>query len=452
MVAGLANNYITSRYLGLLAFGQFSLLFSCAAYWGISGGGVGILCMRLVAQGEASSSEALCLGAILQTAFAAIILSVLMFIGVASLKDPVVYLPAILLGVTGVLQAMFNVPVLVFGGQNRMHWQSLNTLLAFAATGILLWLTRFPLALLAPTLAWLIPALVITLFTYAYIFRTPGLKVPTRGLLNKAFIQSLLLSVIPLTQIPYYHLDSLTVSWFSTGAELGILTAAMRLLTMFRQFGWVMMMAALPVLMADACSSSETLNQTFNKIILVAVLVGALLSVWTLGASNFIISLLYPADFAPAVPVLSIYAVTIVPMLIHWLAMNTLVAANRITWVGIPYILLGVVKAGVGWWLVAQWGAWGAALLSLGAEISLAAIFYGLLLRAYGLQQNRHLLGFLLLLVPIYVVMLGFPHVSAVFLILGGTAALFLVWYLIGGSSIREILQYCETVVKGRGC
>lgn len=439
MAAGLANNYINSRYLGLLVFGQYSLLFSSAAYWGISGSGFGVICMKKVAQAEAALSEAISAGTIFQTASALIVLSFTMSVAVLSLRDPRVVWPAVLMGGTGTLQAVINVPVLIYAGKNKMQWQVLNGILALLAIGLLLVLIKFPLGLYAPAFAWLMPAAVIALATYTFLLSKVGLQIPRRDLLMSVLTQGALLTIIPITQIPYYHLDYLTITWFSTGEQLGILSAAGRVVNMFRNMSWIMVWGVLPILMADAKREPEILTRSFNRIILWAVLAGSLVSVGVMGVSDIVIHVLYPGGFESAAPVLRIFAISFVPMLIHWIGMNTLVAADRIKWLSGPYIAMAAGKFMVGFWAVPRFGAEGAAVISVAAEAVLAAVFYTWFARSRELPINWRLVGLVVWIGMVYagvLVVAGLPVVlkatlGIVVLIAGG--------FWVGGLHLRDV-------------
>ena len=439
MVAGLANNYINSRYLGLLVFGQYSLLFSSAAYWGISGSGFGTICMKKVAQGEATLSEAISAGTIFQTAFALITLSITMSVAVLSLKDSRVVLPALLIGGTGILQAVINVPVLIYAGKNKMQWQVLHGVLALSATGLLLLLIKFPLGLFAPVFAWLLPAVVIALATYTFLLSEVGLQVPRRDVLISVLTQGALLTIIPITQIPYYHLDFLMVTWFSTGRELGILSAAGRVVNMFRNMSWIMVWGVMPTLMADARREADILSRSFNRIILWAVLAGALVTLGVMGVSNMVIHILYPRDFGLAAPVLRIFAISFVPMLIHWISLNTLVAADRIKWLSLPYVAMSVGKLAVGFWVVPRFGAEGAAVVSVAAEAVLAIIFYTWFARSHQLPFNWRLVWLVVWIGLVYAGVLVFAGLPTVLRTTFGILALIAGGFWVGGLHLRDV-------------
>lgn len=449
-VAAILNNYVNSHYLGLLVFGQFSLLYSSASYWGISGGGIGITCMKMIAQGELTLSEAIGAGAIFQGGFASITLFITMLVTIISLNDSNVVLPAILMGFTGILVAFINLPVLIYGGKNKMQGQVLNGVLALSATGMLLLLTAFPLGLLAPALAWLIPAGVICVLVYAYVILTQGLKLPERSALRIIVLQGLILTVIPLTQTVYYQLDALVVTWFSTGTALGLLSAASRLMTVIRQISWIMVMGVTPTLMVEATRGNARLNRVFGDMILWMVLAGALATVGVLAASDFIVAALYPPSFAPAALVLRVYVLAFVPMLIQWLSMNTMVAANEFKWLGIPYIVLAIVKVVGGFWLVTWLGALGVALVSLIAESLLAIIYYVWLIRSRGLEFNRRLVGFLAWIVLVYAWMIGFTELSPAVSMILGIFALIAGGYVAGGLRIMNNLRPVLLLFRSR--
>lgn len=389
LVAGLLTSVVNSRYLGLIVFGQYSLLQANASYWGISGGGIGTILLKSAARNEESTAELIGAGALLQTAFAAATLAVAMPIAAWSLRDSRTVIPAFLMGITGVLLSAINSPLMVFSGKNRMQWQILNSFQALGSLGLLIFVVRTfrHIGLYAPILSTFAFATIVCTGVYLYVRHKEGeLHLPPAPALKRLAFAGLSLTVLPLANLVYYQLDSLLVSWISPGSELGILGAANRLVIVFRQMAWVVVMGALPLLVVDARREHKELNKMVNNSLLLLVLGGGVVTSVVIGASSLIVAILYPKEFSAASNVLCAYALCFVPLLVHWIIMNTLVVADKSLSLGIPYLVASLVKVIGGLYIIRTYGALGMAALSLGAEVLLASIFCVMLMYARGFR------------------------------------------------------------------
>jgi len=445
VIAGLAANYVNSRYLGVAIFGEYSLLLSVVSLTGIVGGSAGTILLKSSARGELSLAELMIAGASIHIVASGAIMLIVMPAGIAFIGDAHAIIPAVCMAVAAMVSSSTGALISIHSGKNQMQWQMLKGIEVLSAAILLLGLTLLSsnLGLFGSALATLSAALVVWAGAYLYaICKVGKLCLPSGWVMKKIVIASLALSVVPLTQLVYYQLDLWLTEWFSTPLEVGILGAAFRLVGIMRQAVWIMVMGALPIMLAETTHSYEALKQTLNSSLGRLIFLGSLVTTSLIAASEIVIAVLYPSEFSKASDVFCIYALAFVPMLIHWLSMNALFVSGRTITLGLPYITVSLVEVVAASWVVPRYGAMGMAVVRVMGESLTATAFLAMLLRARLLKPDKRiafLIGWIVLVYSIVYVMTDVPRWMAGLL---GVVALMVGGLLVSGVRWRALSRF----------
>jgi len=398
LAAGAASSYIISHYLGLIAFGQWALISSGAAFAGLAASGIGTAILRKSAEGELSLRPLGGAGVILQTLSAVTILSVSLTVVSFSLKGGDTTLPTLLMGAMAVIGTIGGVPTSIYFGQNRMQWQLINAFQGVGTVLLLLAFVRYPLGLLAPATAMLLSTSVVCVVTYIVFSRNVGglPTLPSRRLLREVAALGIGLTFVALGQQIHWLVDSFLVNWLSDPIQLGILGAGIRLLPPLRSLAMAVTMAAFPVLIAQARADRQAFQRAFSNSLFLVVLLGTEMTIGLIGVSDQVISLLFPRSFHPAAEVLRVLGLTCIPLMIHWISLNGLVALGESYILILAYVLTILTQIAGAALLVPSHGALGMAVANVVSETVLAGVMYFSFVRHQQMPLDRRLIRTLL--------------------------------------------------------
>jgi O-antigen/teichoic acid export membrane protein len=179
------------------------------------------------------------------------------------------------------------------------------------------------------------------------------------------------LASIPVVNAVYSRLDVLLLSAFRGFAEVGVYSAASRLVDVARVLPMSYSRAIYPVVSRLHTENGRELAQTFHQANRTLLLLMCTVALGLAAASSGLIELLYGPSFADAGSVLRVLAWSVVPFAIASLFAQVLFAANLAVLDLRVNIISIVLCAGLNVVAIPRWGALGAAAATL-----LSAVFY----------------------------------------------------------------------------
>ncbi|MEX1184840.1 MAG: oligosaccharide flippase family protein [Gemmatimonadota bacterium] len=280
-----------------------------------------------------------------------------------------------------------------FQSVERMHvWTAANTAYGIV-TGItgalLIWWTR--------SLAWFCAAMILGQLAaaawlyFAYRRERPTAQ-PVAG--STVDVRALAAAVLPFASAffalaVYYKADVLVLARVRPDADVGIYTAAYKLVDIAQALALAAILAAYPRLTRAARTRTQAERWAGTRLAELALLLMAPAAALAFTLREPIVGALYGAAYSGTAAPTGFLALALVPLSLNLLAGYILAAEDRMRLMASLYAGVGLVKlAGVA--LVApHWGASGTAAVMLGSELFLCACFQAVLHRTAHAAAGR---------------------------------------------------------------
>jgi O-antigen/teichoic acid export membrane protein len=178
-----------------------------------------------------------------------------------------------------------------------------------------------------------------------------------------------------------------TTSLVGSAEESGYLGAAFRVFTVLAGIPILLVSTAFPVLARAAHTDRERLEYAVQRLVDIALIVGAWMSLTTIIGARVAIDIVAGADFRPAVPVLQIEGLALVAGFLAVTGSLALVSLHRHVALLVGNFIGLLVTIVVTAVLVPEFGARGAAVATLVGEC-LLTVLYGVVL--YGSRAVRY--------------------------------------------------------------
>lgn len=188
--------------------------------------------------------------------------------------------------------------------------------------------------------------------------------------------QTPVVGAIPIVNAIYARADVFLLTWLTTWSEVGIYSAAVRLVDVARTIAPAYSKAVYPILSRLRGNSAEAFvdlaRQSLRDVLLLVVPLAVLLA----GLAAPITTLLYGPDLAPAATSLRVLAWTLIPVGLATTLAQLLFAANRQAVDLRVNVIATVVSVAANFALIPRWGAVGAAAAVLFATGVYASLQY----------------------------------------------------------------------------
>jgi O-antigen/teichoic acid export membrane protein len=287
-----------------------------------------------------------------------------------------VVMAALLLGISYAIGAFAENLAAYFQAVERMHvWMQASALFGLVSGGVgaalvlttrsMVWFCVGPIVGQLASLLWLMS-------------RAPaGVRHGDRA--DAADIRRMVQSLVPfafafIAMTIYYKADVLLLARWRAPEDVGEYTAAYKFVDILQALAIVAASAVYPRLARAApraVAGSRWAGTRVSELMLLAT-VPVACGLWLL--RHPLIHMLYGAEYAGSVSVLSFLALAIPALGLNILAGYLLGAAGRIEWVALMYGLAAVMKIGLNVMLIPANGTSGAAIAMLSAECVLAVM------------------------------------------------------------------------------
>lgn len=385
VLLGLLSASLLTRHLGVDDFGKYVVVTSLVAIVaGLTDAGLATIAAREFATRQESERNRLLanvlgirvaiasLGAVFATGFA-----------IVAGYERVIILGTLLAGIGLVLATAQQTLVVPLGVSLRLGWVSgIDFLRQAAFVALVVVLVMADAGLLA-LLAATIPVSALVLATVAYLIRGTVPLLPAFDWEEWAKVLRLTGSYAAAAAVGTFYTSAVVVvtSLVGTGADTGHLGAAFRIFNILGAIPILLVSSAFPVFARAARGDLERLEYALKRVVDIALLVGTWMALATVFGARVAIEVVAGDDYRPAVPVLQIEGGVLVASFIAIACAFALVSLHRhrVLLVGNAIALATGVLLTVA--LVPEFGAKGAAVATLVAELELAIVYLVVLFR-----------------------------------------------------------------------
>jgi O-antigen/teichoic acid export membrane protein len=174
----------------------------------------------------------------------------------------------------------------------------------------------------------------------------------------------------------FLRLDMLLMAWLRGGADAGLYAAARSLIGAFHLIPNAVSGALYPHLAQHAMAQTPAERRSqARRLVGLAALLGASLALAAGGLAEPLLRLTYGADYLPALTLLRVGALSLLPLTLNGLALLLLYAWGRQREVSRALILGALLKLALGAWWIGRLGSAGAAWGLVAGEIALCALY-----------------------------------------------------------------------------
>ena len=436
VVLGIASAALMTRHLGVEDFGKYVIVTSLIAMVaGLSEAGVSNIAAREFATLSPADRDRLianvigiritvaCVGVAAATGFAAL-----------AGYDRTMVLGTALAGIGlifATVQQTYSIPI---GVALRFGWLSTLDLLrqlAFVAVVVVLLIAD---AGLLPFLAASIPASLLVLLVAIPVVRGTAPLLPR-------FERAEWLRIVRLVGVYaaaaavgtlYVSAVIVTTSLVGTDDQSGYLGAAFRVFTVLAGIPLLLVSSAFPVLARAASTDRDRLQYAIQRLVDIALIVGTWMGLTTVLAADVAIEIVAGPDFQPAVPVLQILGVALLPSFLAFTGAFALVSLHRHTALLIGNAVALAASIVLTAALVPEFGAKGAAAATLAAEAGIVAL-YGIALFGTRIVRYDFELVPRVAVAAVLAFVLVFTPLDRIPLVVAATAVYWLALYLLRG-------------------
>ena len=392
VLLNMAVNFFLARALGAAGYGQFAVILASCSWILVLRTAVGSDLIRKSAHDSRFARQAFA-PAILGLSISASLVG-LAAVGVnfALIHSTLVLLPSILISLSFVVSTYSGVPVSLFTGRDRMHWQLMESVISlFILLGLII-LARRGLSLLKVSSIYLFSYTCICLTLVA---RGAWLIRPRLWAGDKLFRKSLVTDAINLLSVNvlltvHWSLELYFLQLWQSSTAVGIYNAAYKLAIVFRLAPSIIMMSLIPeAARRAACNDLEFIRRIWVKTARLFIVVGCGLAIFVLPLSSFIIRATYSSGFENSSRVLMVLIIALLPLFVQSVTQSLLYAAGHYRDLTMGYGIGLASQAVLDLMLIPRFGVQGAAVAFLISEciILICLVFFGL--RRFGLPPLR---------------------------------------------------------------
>jgi O-antigen/teichoic acid export membrane protein len=379
VVLGIASAALMTRHLGVEDFGKYVIVTSLLAIvGGLSEVGISNIAARefatlggeersrLIANVTGIRLSVACAGVVAATAFA-----------VLAGYDRTMVVGTSLAGVglvLATLQQTYSIPI---GVSLRFGWVSILDFLrqaTFVAVIVVLLLAD---AGLLPFLAATIPASAVALAVAIPVARGTAPLLPSFDRAEWLRIVRLVGVYAAAAAVGTIYVSAVVVTTSLVGEDdqSGYLGAAFRVYTVLAGVPLLLVSTAFPVLARVAHTDRERMQYAVQRLVDIALIVGTWMGLSTVLGADVAIEIVAGADFQPAVPVLQIQGVALLAVFLAITGAFALVSLHRHAVLLVGNLVGLAASVGLTAALVPEFGAKGAALATLAAEVGIVTLY-----------------------------------------------------------------------------
>lgn len=393
MAASLLYGLLVARYLGPTEFGRFALVIGVGSWLVTLAQGGGSNAILLLSAQESERPGALLLpGLVMQLGLGAASLLVAMLAVFALSRESALLWPSLLFGVANIFNLAISVPVAIFGGQNRMQWRLALMAAVVGVAILMLAVIHFHLGLAAAvganTVAQALVLLAVAPFAVRLLGR--GTRSWDAALARRLWRASIALWVVTLFQALHWRTDLLMVQTLGGSYQVGLYSAANKLIDNLRLIPLLLVLAVMPDLAREGAVVTERFRTLVSGALRAMLLVVFPMCAVMLLVSPLIIRIVYNPDYAPSAAILRISALALLPVFPQWVCYSALVSLGRGRALLYAYIVSIACEIAVDLVLVPAYGGRGAATgYVIGEVVALAVSVFALRQLIGTLQLGR---------------------------------------------------------------
>jgi O-antigen/teichoic acid export membrane protein len=313
-ISTMAVSALLARKMGTWSFGQWALIASTASWITVVRGGVGQHLARLSA-----SNPQLARTLLYPSWFLMVILSAILgFAGVrlnVKLQSPL-FVTASVLAVGGTfLTAVFGMVISVFAGRDQMHWNLADGAQSLA---VLIGVAVVPSRILNPqTVAaiYFATSLIVAIPVVAGGFRRirPALPPAPAKVAFNLISENIWLIGIQLLAILHLSVDLYLLQFFRDSGQVGVFSAALKIIIAIRLLPWLLMMSVIPRLSRGLPHDNALASRVWSVVLHTLLPIEGILVVLLVCAPRLILSALYSRSFDGAGPALALLGASLIP-------------------------------------------------------------------------------------------------------------------------------------------
>lgn len=264
----------------------------------------------------------------------------------------------------------------IFRAREIMHpiaWLNLGMLVSqVTLTAIALYLGGDILDILAINVATSAVQLLSAWLVYRrWFYRASGKIINVMPLL-KASVPFAIAAILAAVQA---RSSIILLEQFTTTQDVGYYVAASRFVEAGRMLPHAFFDALFPLL-AGLATAPEQLKRLFNRVVIGLAIFGVLFGLGMIFASQVLVIWVYGANFAPAVPLLIILSWGLLPMLLKGSRTLYWYANGEENFVNIITAIITVIQIFLAIWIIPHYGAMGAVVVVIIAEISAVILLF----------------------------------------------------------------------------
>jgi len=372
--AGALFFFIAARFLGVSAFGTYTLILTFLTFFYIfSDWGLSTLTIRDLARTPSQTKDYL-----IHTIPLRLIIAFVSYITLLILTSILAYPKEILIliGISG-LSIITNTSIgalnAVFSSQEKMHIPAIIGIIfstLYVIIGIFALFLKYGLAALMVIMVCLG---IINVITTAFLLRKD--LVPFRLSFDFPFYKKLIkestpYAILSALSIIYFRADTIILSKLATMEDVGIYNSAYKIVDFLMFLPICYMGAVFPKMSKQTIDSKDALQKTYWKSTkILAAFILPIAIIFSIFSKN-IITILFGSSFAPAAPALQILIWGVVLMYINAPVGNILYNSDKM-YKFIPYAILNTsINIILNFALIPVWGYIGASITTLITEMT----------------------------------------------------------------------------------
>jgi len=378
MAASLVYGILIARYLGPVDFGRFALVVGVSGMLtSMAQGGGSTALVVMAAQEREGAGRLLWPGLIVQGTVGVVTALVSAPVIWALSHDGRLIAPSAIYGVGSLATLLIAVPVSIYRGLDRMEWGLAPTAASFGILLLTAAVVSLKLGFTATIIASAVAQAAVLTFALTWAVKDLSNGAWNSGLVSRVWSSSVALWGVTLIQALHWRVGLLSVQTLSGSYQVGLYSAAAKLVENLRAIPWFVFMAVLPAFVQTGQTDRARLKDLLQQALRYALILAFPLSVSLVILSQLVISILYTSEYGPSVAVLRVCSLGLVPLFAHWVFLNALVSLRMERQLIFVYVVSIFVEGGLNVLLVSHWGATGAAAGYVVGE-SVVALIAGL--------------------------------------------------------------------------
>ncbi|MEI8224070.1 MAG: flippase [bacterium] len=189
-------------------------------------------------------------------------------------------------------------------------------------------------------------------------------KTFSRKLLNEIFFAAWPFTVLAISNVLIFNTDTLFLGYYGTTTDVGLYAAASRIVQMFYILASLFATSTFPTLVQKTQDQSDIMSAIRKSLILMLVLAVPLMTIMILGSVP-IMNILFGYSFVVGAPILTILALSYIPVFILSILNNVVLALDKQKQFVIANIVGVVVNIALDVLLIPHYQGVGAAIASV---------------------------------------------------------------------------------------